>query len=129
MKNLLNKLLLIMMVVNLSACAVDDNSLEEDIASLYVGSWTNNYNMAKANDVNGVTIDRVNDNEIIMTNFFNLGKETRFRVEGNDLEITSTEVDGFIVSGEGTSNYSYDEITIYYTFDGDEYVALLTSLN
>lgn len=129
MKNFLNKILLIMMVVNLSSCVADDNTLDEDIASLYVGSWTNNYELAKSKDVNGVTIERINDNEIRMINFFNLGKETNFRVEGNDLSITSTEVDGFLVSGSGTSNYSYDEITIYYNFDGDEYVALLTSLN
>lgn len=130
MKNLLNKLLLIMMVVNLSSCTVDDDSLDGDIASLYVGNWTNNYDIAKTKDVGGLTtIERINDNEIRMINFFNLDKETIFRVEGNDLYINSTEVGGFIVSGEGTSNYSYDEITIYYTFDGDEYVALLTSLN
>lgn len=93
MKNLLNKLLLIMMVVNLSSCTVDDDSLDGDIASLYVGNWTNNYDIAKTKDVGGLTtIERINDNEIRMINFFNLDKETIFRVEGNDLYINSTEV-------------------------------------
>ncbi len=117
------------MIASFTSCAVDDNSLDEDIASLYVGSWTNNYNLAKTTDVNGVIIDRINENEIRMINFFNLGKGSVFKVEGNDLILKNTEVDGYKVSGSGTSNYSYDEVTIYYSFDGDEYVALLTSLN
>ena len=126
MRNVINGLYLIAMVISFISCSTDDNLLDENIASLYVGTWTNNYSLSK--DVNSVGIERVNDNEIRMVNFFNLEKETIFSVEENNLTITSTKVGGYTVSGNGTSNYSYDEIIIYYKFDGDDHKASLIRL-
>ena len=126
MRKILGSLYLLLMVVSFTSCSTDDVLLDENIAILYVGSWTNNYKLAK--DVNSVRIERINDKEIRMINFFNLDKETNFSVEENKLKITSTKVGGYTVSGSGSSNYSYDEIIIDYKFEGEDYKASLIRL-
>lgn len=126
MRKVISSLYLIVLVMNFTSCSTDSNELDENIASLYVGTWTNNYSLAK--DVNSVRVERISDTEIRMINFFNLEKETNFSVEENNLTITSTQVDGYTVSGNGTSDYSYDEIIIYYKFDGDDHKATLSRL-
>lgn len=128
MKVLLNVFLILTLLIGVYSCSTEgENVLDENVAINYVGEWSNRYQLAK--DANRVTIERINNSEIVMNNFFNLGKSTTFSVEAHNLTITTTVVDGLSVSGEGTSNYSFDEITIYYTLDGDDFKSDLIKLN
>ena len=130
MKKVLFSLLVVFGILNLTSCATDDNTLEEDdVASLYVGEWSYSDKQLRK-DVLTVTIERVSDDEIKILGFHNLGKSiaTKFRVFDNSLMISSTVIDGLAIEGEGTSNYGHDELVILYSVDGSDFEANMTKL-
>ncbi len=127
--NYLNRFIALVMFISITSCSITGESLEDDIASNYVGDWSyNDHSLGK--DATTVSIEKLSDGEIVIYGFHNLGRSvsTNFDVEGHELTITSSKVDGLPISGSGTSNYNYDEITIQYNVDGDDYEANLIKL-
>jgi len=130
MKNVFNKILIIIIVASFFSCTSTNNSMDENIAKLYVGEW-GYFDKQLNKDATSVSIERISDDEIKIIGFHNLGNSvsTKFRVSDNNLQITSTTIDGLPVEGKGTSNYSYDEITVLYSVDGDDFEANMNKLN
>ena len=130
MKNIFNRLLVLIIVASLSSCVSDNNSIDENISSLYIGEWSY-FDKQLNKDATSISIERISDNEIKIIGFHNLGNSvsTKFIVSDNDLVITSTLIDGLAIEGKGTSNYSYDEITVLYSVDGDDFEAKMSKLN
>ena len=129
MKKIVSILLMGIVLLGLKSCAIDDNALDDDVASLYVGEWSYN-DVRLGKDATNVSIEKISDNEIKIIGFFNLGRSvyTRFKVTDKTLEITSTTIDGLPIDGGGTSNYSHDELNILFSVDGDAYEANMTKL-
>lgn len=130
MGRVINQIAFFLIVLGMSSCAVDSNNLDEDVASLYVGEWSY-FDKQLYKDASSVTIERISNDEIKIFGFHNLGSGvyTKFRVSENDLKIISTVIDGLPIEGEGYSNYSYDEITILYSVDGDDFEAKMSKLD
>ena len=130
MQRVINQILLFLVVLSSLSCAVDNNNLDEDIASLYVGEWSY-FDKQLNKDALSVTIERISDDEIKVLGFHNLGSSiyTKFRVSENDLTITSTVIDGLAIEGGGYSNYSYDEITILYSVASENFEAKMSKLD
>ena len=130
MGRVINQIAFFLIVLGMSSCAVDSNNLDEDVASLYVGEWSY-FDKQLYKDASSVTIERIGNDEIKILGFHNLGSGvyTKFRVIENDLKIISTVIDGLPIEGEGYSNYSYDEITILYSVDGDDFEAKMSKLD
>jgi len=129
MEKVIKYLVVVFVVIGLHSCSSDDNVLDEDVASTYVGEWSY-FDQTLGKDASSVTIEKISDSEIKIFGFHNLGTTvyTKFKVYNDALEITSTKVDGLAISGSGTSNYKHDQITVLYTVDGDDYEAKMSKL-
>jgi len=122
---LLKKTLFILFIISLPSCVAEED-LEGDIADEYVGTW-NYRDKSVSKDATSVYIEKISSNEIKINNFHNLGSaiSTTFRVSDHTLTIISTTVASLPINGGGTSTYSYDEITIEYYYDNENFEAVM----
>ena len=126
MKRTMKYFIIFILTLGFTSCATDDNSLNEDLASAYVGKWSYFDNQLGKNATD-VTIEKISNDEIKVIGFHNLGASvsTKFKVYDNILEIISSKIDGLTIEGKGTSNYSRDEIHVLYSVDGDNFEATM----
>ena len=126
MKRTMKYFMIFILALGFTSCATDNNSLNEDLASTYVGKWSYFDNKLGKNATD-VTIEKISDDEIKVIGFHNMGASisTNFRVYDNVLKIISSKIAGLSIEGKGTSNYSRDEIHVLYSVDGDNFEATM----
>lgn len=111
-------LLLLLLAVLCYACEDDkDNVIDKLPGNWFCEESSSQYGAASYT----VEISRstINDNEIIIDNFYHLGSGNKVSaiVEHSDLEIPEQTVMGFTFSGRGTVSDEGSKISISYTAD------------
>jgi len=134
MKRTIKYFMIFILTLGFTSCATDDNNLNEDLnnsvnedlASVYVGKWSY-FDKRLGKNATDVTIEKISNDKIRVIGFHNLGANisTKFKVYGNFLEIISSKIDGLSIKGKGTSNYSRDEIHVLYSVDGYNFEATM----
>ena len=95
-----------------------DEPLTTDVISNITGTWAVT-ETSSSNDVQNfqVTITKVSDNTVKMSNFNLLSITVEMDVSGLDLNIPSQTIDGFSISGGGTVERGYNKINLSYSVD------------
>ena len=113
------------MVASFTSCAVDDNLLDEDIASLYVGEWNwNDSEINKKNDIVSVHVKRISDTEIEIVNFHGI-MNANFRVSDHQLTLVDSNDNLLTEVVSGESLYDYETIDFVYYYDNQKYKATM----
>jgi hypothetical protein len=95
-----------------------DEPLTTDVIDNITGTWGVTETSGSGDEQTfQVTITKVNDNTVKISNFNLLGITVEVDVSGLDLNIPSQTVDGFDISGNGTASRGYNRIDLDYTVD------------
>lgn len=106
----------------LTVSCTDEDDDNGDSREKYTGTWNVKDETGGQSQTYNATVsnDPANSSRILIGNIYNLGESASIQaiVAGNSLQLVTTDVSGFRISGSG--NYSNNSFTLNYTANDGE---------